>query len=223
MSFPYAEIEERLGYRFRDKELLKRAFTHASYAKENNERLEYLGDSVLQMVVTEWQYGSDERAEGKLSAARQRLVCEASLESAVDALGIFPYMLVRGSAQNVSRKTRSDLFEAVSGAIYLDGGYSAARKFILQRGNFASYEERKNYKGDLQEFLQKRGEQPPTYTSQKEGSDHSPVFHCEVSALGERARGSGKSKHEAESVAAARLLWELEGGSKDQGKESKRV
>ncbi len=215
MSFPYAEIEEKLGYRFRDKELLKQAFTHASFAKENNERLEYLGDSVLQLVVTEWQYGSDERSEGKLSAARQRLVCEDSLESAVDALGIFPYLLVRGSAQNVSRKTRSDLFEAVSAAIYLDGGYAAAKKFILVHGNFDSYKEQRNYKGELQEFLQARGAQPPVYVSRKEGRDHAPLFYCKARALGEEAEGSGKSKHAAESVAAARLLWELKEGGKD--------
>lgn len=215
MSFPYDEIEEKIGYVFRDRTLLKQAFTHISYGKfyhvPDNERLEYLGDSVLQMVVTEWQYEKDKRAEGKLSAARQRLVCKLALESAVDGLGIYPYILRFGRQQNLGDKSKSSLFEAVCAAIYLDGGYLAAKRFVLEHGNISFKEEEQNYKGALQEFLQGRGEVPPTYTSKKEGLDHAPVFYCTVKAMGETAMAQGKTIKEAESLAAFRLLWELEG------------
>ncbi len=214
MSFPYAEIEERIGYVFRDRELLKQAFTHASYGKfyhvPDNERLEYLGDAVLEMVVTEWQYEKDGRAEGKLSAARQRLVCKLALESAVDGLGVYEYLLRFGKQQNLGDKSKSNLFEALAAAIYLDGGYLAAKKFILTHGNVGFKEEEQNYKGALQEFLQGRGEPPPKYTSTKEGPDHLPVFYCTAEAMGESATAQGKSIKEAEALSAFRLLWELE-------------
>ncbi len=214
MSFPYGEIEEKIGYTFRDRELLKQAFIHVSYGKfykvPDNERLEYLGDAVLQMVVTEWQYDNDKRGEGKLSAARQRLVCKLALESAVDGLEIYPYLLRFGRQQNLGDKSKSNLFEAVCAAIYLDGGYLAAKRFIMRHGNIGFKEEDQNYKGALQEFLQGRGEKPPVYTSQKEGPDHLPVFYCTAEAMGENATAQGKSIKEAEALAAFRLLWELE-------------
>ncbi len=214
MSFPYAEIEDKIGYAFRDRALLKQAFTHASYGKfhrvPDNERLEYLGDAVLEMVVTEWQYENDSRAEGKLSAARQRLVCKLALESAVDGLGIYEYLLRVGRQQNLGDKSKSNLFEAVAAAIYLDGGYLAAKRFILEHGNVGFQEEDQNYKGALQEFLQGRGEPPPAYVSRKQGPDHLPVFYCTVTAMGESATAQGKSIKEAEALSAFRLLWELE-------------
>ncbi len=213
MSFPYSEVEEKLGYTFQDKGLLKQAFTHSTYANlrggEDNERLEYLGDSVLQLVVTEWQYARDRRSEGKLSDERQKLVCRAALDTAVDGLGIYSYLLLSGGEQNVGDKTKSNLFEAVVAAIYLDGGYAAAKRFILDHGNIQSVKERQNYKGILQEFLQARGEQPPVYASEKEGKDHAPLFRCTASAMGATAEGSGRNMKEAESLAASRLLWEL--------------
>lgn len=214
MSFPYDEIEEKIGYTFRDRTLLKQAFTHASYGKfykvPDNERMEYLGDAVLEMVVTEWQYEKDNRSEGKLSAARQRLVCRLALDTAVDGLGIYPYLLRFGRQQNLGDKSKSSLFEAVVAAIYLDGGYLAAKKFILKHGNIGFKEEDQNYKGALQEFLQAKGEPPPSYTSKKEGPDHLPVFYCTAEAMGENATAQGKNIKEAESLAAFRLLWELE-------------
>ncbi len=213
MSFPYAEIEKKLGYVFRDRGLLKQAFTHSTYGNlhhlPDNERMEYLGDAVLELVVTDWQYQKDNRAEGKLSAERQNYVCRAALETAVDGLGIYEYLLVEGRAQNIGDKTKSNLFEAVAAAIYLDGGFLAAKKFILRHGNISLREEKANYKGDLQEFLQARGEKPPVYECKKEGQDHAPQFYCVVKAMGERAEGVGKNRKEAEMLAASRLLWEL--------------
>ncbi len=213
MSFPFAEVEERLGYTFRDKGLLKQAFTHSTYGNlhkiPDNERLEYLGDSVLQLVVTEWQYEKDKRPEGKMSEARQHFVCREALDTAVDGLDIFEYLLKVGGRQNVGDKTKSNLFEAVVAAIYLDGGYFAAKKFVRAHGNLANYGDTHNHKGALQEYLQARGENPPAYRSRKEGPDHAPIFRCKVEAMGEFAEGEGKNMKEAETVAASRLLWEL--------------
>ncbi len=213
MSFPFAEIEEKLGYTFRDRELLRQAFTHSTYGNlygvPDNERMEYLGDAVLELVVTEWQYEKDKRAEGKLSEARQHLVCKEALDSAVDGLGIYGYLLRRGRQQNLGDKTKSNLFEAVTAAIYLDGGFFAAKKFVLAHGNITMHGETQNYKGALQEFLQARGEPVPTYTSTRQGPDHAPVFRTRVEAMGEYAEGEGKNNREAETVAASRLLWEL--------------
>ncbi len=214
MSFPYGEIENKIGYVFEDKRLLKQAFTHSTYAhqkgEESNERMEYLGDAVLQLVVTEWQYERDARAEGRLSSSRQRYVCKEALDTAVDGLDIYGYLLVFGGERNLGDKTKSNLFEAVTAAIYLDGGYVAAKAFILTHGNIQAEKDGRNYKGELQEFLQARGETPPTYSSTKQGPDHAPLIECTVRAMGESAFAQGKNKKEAESLAASRLLWELQ-------------
>lgn len=227
MEFPYAEIEKKLGYVFRDKALLKQAFTHSTYANahggKDNERMEYLGDSVLQLVVTEWQYEKDNRTEGKLSDARQELVCREALDSAVDGLGVYDYLLSVGTKQNLGEKTKSNLFEAVTAAVYLDGGYEAAKTFIYAHGNLTLHgEHSQNYKGALQEFLQGRGEQPPRYELKKTGKDHAPMFECTAFALGEQAEGQGKNKREAESVAASRLLWELKQKYGEKGSPQKK-
>lgn len=213
-GFPYSDVEKKIGYTFKDKTLLKEAFTHSTYAHahggKDNERMEYLGDAVLQLVVTEWQYARDTQAsEGVLTRERQKLVCQSALDSAVDALDVRKYLLVSGSKANIGQKTTSSLFETIVGAIYLDGGYAKAQKFILAHGNLNLKKELDNPKGALQEFLQGMGENPPKYRVEKTGKDNAPIFHCTVSALGAEAKGEGRSKKEAEQTAAARLLWEL--------------
>ena len=217
MAFPVEQIEKKLGYTFRNKNLLKTAFTHVSYAnrygERSNERLEYLGDSVLQLVITEWQFREEPNAsEGKLSSKRQNLVCKNALDSAVDGLGVWEHLLAVGTEYNVKGKAKSSLFEAIVAAIYLDGGYKAAKKFILEHGNVHYNVQEGNPKGELKEFLEKRGLEEPRYEVEKTGKDNAPHFHCTVSAMGESAKGEGRTKKEAESTAAARLLWELRGG-----------
>ena len=212
--FPYAEIEKKIGYVFKDKELLKEAFTHSSYSNryggKSNERLEYFGDAVLQFVVTEWQFLKDSNAtEGKLTGKRQKLVCKDALDTAVDGLGIWEYLLSSGTEYNIKGKAKSSLFEAVVAAIYLDGGYQSAKKFILKHGNIDFDAQVGNPKGDLKEYLEKRGQPNATYRVEKTGRDNAPIFHCIAYALGENAKGEGKTKKEAEATAAARLLWEL--------------
>lgn len=212
--FPYSQVEKKIGYVFKDKALLKEAFTHSSYANRyggrDNERLEYFGDAVLQFVVTEWQFLKDSQAtEGKLTGKRQKIVCKDALDTAVDGLGIWQHLLSDGTEYNVKGKAKSSLFEAVVAAIYLDGGYKAARKFILEHGNINFDVQVGNPKGDLKEYLEKRGEENARYEVEKTGKDNAPLFHCTAYALGENAKGDGKTKKEAESTAAARLLFEL--------------
>lgn len=217
MDFPVQQIEAKIGYVFKDKRLLTEAFTHSSYAnvygEKSNERLEYLGDAVLQLIVTDWQYTLLSTAsEGVMTKERQRLVCKNALESAVDALGIEGYLRVYGKRDNIGEKTTSSLFESVVGAIYLDGGYESAKEFVLKRGNLSIGKRDENHKGALQEFLQGIGEPPPVYKTVKTGPDHAPTFRAEAFAMGEVAKGEGKTKKEAESVSAQRLLWELSKG-----------
>ena len=211
MNFPFAEIENKIGYTFRDKALLKEAFTHSTYANafgcKDNERMEYLGDAVLQLVVTEWQYQHDQKAdEGTMTRGRQKLVCEDALLDAVQDLGLEKYLLVSGSRANVGKKTVSSLFETVIAAIYLDGGYASAKKFVFKFGLDHMQPQGQNAKGALQEYLQDRGKTPPTYTTEKTGKDNAPTFRANVSALGKSATGEGKSKKQAEQAAAAALL-----------------
>lgn len=214
MNFPYAEIEQKIGYTFRDKALLKEAFTHSTYANayggRSNERMEYLGDSVLQLVVTDWQYRSDDKAsEGELTKERQLLVCEDALDKAVRTLELGKYLLLSGGKANVGKKTVSSLFESVTAAIYLDGGYTAAKEFIYRHAILRSVDAEENPKGALQEYLQSMGEQPPTYTFEKEGKDNAPIFRVKATALNRTAEGEGGSKKQAEAKAAAALLRAL--------------
>ena len=214
MKFPFTEIENKIGYVFREKALLQEAFTHSTYAHahggKDNERMEYLGDAVLQLVVTDWQYRRDERAEeGRLTFERQKYVCEDALDKAVRDLGLQKYLLIEGGRSNVGKKTVSSLFETVIAAIYLDGGYAPAREFILAHGNLETQEKSVNYKGVLQEFLQGNGERPPVYETEKSGKDNAPIFFAKASAKGMFANGEGSSKKEAEQQAAKLLLETL--------------
>ncbi|MBE5739813.1 MAG: ribonuclease III [Clostridiales bacterium] len=224
--FPYALIEEKIGYSFRNKDLLIEAFTHSTYANafgcKDNERMEYLGDAVLQMVVTEWQYTRDKRAdEGDLTKERQKLVCEDALYQAVLSLNVKKYLRIAGSKANVGKKTISSLFETMVAAIYLDGGYENAKSFILRFGIHEILGGGKNSKGALQEFLQKRGEDMPVYQTEKFGKDNEPLFRASVSALGETAHGEGKSKRLAEQEAADKLLDRLQNDEKKAKKPRK--
>ncbi|MBQ8428275.1 MAG: ribonuclease III, partial [Clostridia bacterium] len=156
MSKEVSLLEKTIGYTFKDKTLLQTALTHSTYAHvhgvEDNERLEYLGDSVLQFIVTEKQYFSEKRKEGELTQLRQSEVCEAALLKAVEDMRLGDWLRYEGKEQNVGKKTMSSLYESVLAAVYLDGGYDAAKAFVDRHPLFGKSE---NYKGELQEFLQK--------------------------------------------------------------------
>lgn len=215
-----AAAERAIGYTFTDKSLLQEAFTHSTYAHlhggKDNERLEYLGDAVLQFLVTEWQYKTfPTAAEGTLTAERQKLVCADALDSAVKTLGLQRFLQVEGGKSNVGKKTTSSIFEAVLAAIYLDGGMAAAKSFV-SRHILSAMPPSQNPKGDLQEWLQARGEEMPKYTSEKFGKDNAPVFRCTARAMGKTGFGEGKNKKQAEQAAAQTLLAALQQNHKQE-------
>lgn len=217
-NFPIAEAEKKIGYKFKNKQLLVQAFTHCTYANKfgggDNERLEFLGDSVLQLIVTEELYARKGKlSEGEMTALRQQYVSGAALQTAVENSGAEKLLLYFGKAENIGNKAVQSLFESVLAAIYLDGdgtagdGYENARTFVknrLFRG------EKENYKGDLQEYLQGRGAPLPVYeTLSKTGADNAPVYSVRVSAEALSAQAKGASIKKAEEQAAKLLLAAL--------------
>ena len=213
-----AEIEKIIGYTFADKALLSACFTHASYANvyktESNERLEFLGDAVLGFLVAKALYASEGESEGRMTERRQKLVSEAPLKECIVHAGLDRFLLFSGSAPNA--KAISSLFEAIVAGIYLDGGMEEAEKVVrrflapllLKEG------ESRNFKGELQEFLQARGQEKTVYTVVKtEGAPHAPLFTVCAEGAGRAAFGKGHSKAEAEKAAARALLFQLQNPS----------
>ena len=219
-EFPIAEAERRVGYTFKDKELLLTAFTHKSYTGKtgaDNDRMEFLGDAVLELAVTENLYhGKIALEAGDMTKKRQKFVSREPLERAADKLKITEYLMYTGNPRdNAGRKAVSSLVESVIAAIYLDGdgangdGYKNAKKFIDENVEFS---ENANAKGDLQEYLQERALPLPEYRVVSEkGKDNDKTYVCEAAAAGKTARGAGRKKKEAEAVAAESLLKILQG------------
>jgi ribonuclease-3 len=232
-----SELQNRLGYTFRDESRLRLALTHPSVAHESgvvtasgdeaqrrpahNQRLEFLGDAVLQLVLTRELYekfpASD---EGPLTKARAKLVNRRTLAEHARALGLGAYLILsRGEEIHGGRERPSalaDTFEALLGAIFLDGGFDMAREFILREfgaafGKLSVLPIIENPKGELQELLQSRSPEAPEYhVVSTTGPDHDRVFECVVHHSGlELARGRGKSKKAAESEAALAALKKL--------------
>ncbi len=217
-------FESNLGYVFKNKSLLSLALTHTSYANEakhaksNNERLEFLGDSVLSIIVSKYLFSNfSSMPEGQLSKTRAALVCEKSLSGFAREIGVGKHLLLgRGEDQNGGRNRDSilaDAFEAIIAAMYIDGGIEPAEKFVL---SFISKQmEQKNiskafidYKTELQEIIQQNKEEKVCYVLVDEsGPDHDKSFTVEVhlnsNVIG---KGQGKSKKIAEQMAAKEAL-----------------
>ena len=222
-----ADFQSRLGYSFRDEALLRLALTHPSVAHESgvavahNQRLEFLGDAVLQLVLTQQLYEKfPDSDEGPLTKARAKLVNRRTLAEHARSLGLGAHLIVsRGEETSGGRdrtSTLADAFEALLGAIFLDGGFAAAREFILREfgaafGKLDTLPVIENPKGELQELLQARSPEAPEYhVASATGPDHDRIFECTVHHGGvELARGSGKSKKAAESDAALAALKKL--------------
>jgi ribonuclease-3 len=221
----FSKFEEVIGYTFKDKDMLKQAFTHSSYAHENkmdslsnNERLEFLGDAVLELVISDKLFRIfTDLPEGELTKFRAALVCEGSLAKEAFKIDLGDHLFM-GKGEEISggrnrESTLSDTFEAVIGAIFLDGGLKAAKEFILKMfeeeiergyGRFPGGD----YKTALQEEIQKVDKDGVGYEIVSEiGPAHDKTFIAKaVASDKEIGRGSGKSKKEAEQCAAYNAL-----------------
>ena len=214
MPDAWAEAERRLGYTFADRRLLETCFTHASYASEHgcasNERLEFLGDAVLDVRVADELYAAGGASEGEMTARRIRYVAAQPLAEAVRRAGLDAFLLHVGAP---GEKAVSSLFEALTAGIYLDGGLDAARAFVRAKLLVAADSE-PNYKGDLQEWLQARGLPTAAYeTLSREGATHAPLFTVRAAGGGESAVGRGGSLRAAQKDAAKKLLDRLRAGA----------
>jgi len=221
-------IEEQIGYQFKDPALLVLAFVHRSFTNENrevvsghNERLEFLGDAVLGLFVSQFLYIEyPALPEGNLSYLRSRLVEAEACAHYIDRLKLGTYLLLgRGESMNEGKGRSTilaDLFEALLGALYLDGGMEVAHSFFF--GHFKDdilatiKSPARNWKAELQDYCQKKYHKPPVYEVQnEEGPDHDKVFHIVVKlddqVLG---KGSGSSKKEAEQNSAQEAIETLE-------------
>lgn len=216
-------LEEKLGYKFNNIKLLQNALNHSSYANEvrngvtSNERLEFLGDSVLSVIVSDYIYKNYRSwPEGELTKLRASLVCEKSLCGFSRELELGKYlMLGRGEDKGGGRERDSilaDAFEAVLAAIYLDGGMECARRhvmrFVLPELKHTDDEVFKDYKTALQEIIQRNPEETVAYfLTGESGPDHNKIFEVEVrlnsNVIG---KGKGKSKKQAEQMAAKKAL-----------------
>ncbi len=218
------DLQKKIGYRFKNKNLLTEALTHSSYANEHkakhikyNERLEFLGDAVLSIVVSDYIFKNcPELPEGELTKLRASLVCEKSLFEFAKKINLGQYLILSKGEKNNGGANRpsivSDAFEALIAAIYIDGGIEPASKHIL---NFvipaiknATNKKIRDYKTTLQEIIQKNpGEQLEYVLVKESGPDHNKHFVVEVhlnsNVIG---KGGGKSKKEAEQQAAREAL-----------------
>ena len=218
------ELERKIGYQFKNKALMREAITHSSYAKERksqhikyNERLEFLGDAVLSIVVSDYIFKHcPELPEGELTKLRASLVCEKSLFEFAKIIDLGKYLILSKGERNNGGAERpsilSDAFEALIAAIYIDGGYEPASKHIL---NFvipaiknSKTKKNKDYKTTLQEIVQKNpGEKLEYVLVAESGPDHNKHFVVEVhlnsNVIG---KGGGRSKKEAEQQAAREAL-----------------
>lgn len=223
----FAALEEKIGHSFSNQTLLLTAFTHCSYLNENrdqlsehNERLEFLGDSILNFFISEWLYLQfPHLPEGVLSQKRAFLVDRTACSAYTDALEIAPYLLLgKGELESGGRERESlkaNLFEALLAALFLDGGVEVAKKFLLSRSLPALkkrlLQPRKNWKADLQEWTQRHYQSQPEYILTGDwGPEHGKQFSVGVWMEGKLiGRGEGKTKKEAEQEAARQSLGEL--------------
>ena len=219
------KLQEKIKYKFKDLDILTQAFTHRSYLNENkswklphNERLEFLGDAVLELVVTEFLYVKyPEKTEGELTSVRAALVNTVSLSGVAKSLEIDGYLLMsKGEAKDRGRARGvilANAFEALVGALYLDGGYEVAQEFLNQvlLGKAEEIVDKSLWqdpKSILQEKAQELKGHTPVYKTLKEvGPDHAKTFTVGVYIGTDLAgRGEGMSKQEAETEAARNTL-----------------
>ncbi len=225
MKYTLEDFQNQIGIEFKNKELIRLALTHTSHANDNkagllqnNERLEFLGDAVLELVSSELLYLKfTDKNEGELSKLRAGLVCEKALAEAARKIALSDYVFLgRGEEKNGGRSRASiisDCLEAVIGAIYLDSGLEKAREFI-EKYILENIEENQVYKDSktaLQEILQARGKAPVYNVIGEEGPDHKKIFNVAVNdGISILGYGIGYNKKSAEQMAAKNAIEALQ-------------
>ena len=198
-----------LGYEFKDSSLLNRALTHSSLSEENYERLEFLGDSILDFLVGEYFYKKCADGEGKLTVLRSQYVSENNLVKIFDNLKLNKHVRLGKSYQGeISKAIKGDVVEALLGAIYLDGGLDEARAFINRYFDLDNYQNMidENYKSKLQELVQGNFKCKMAYHTQAVADGFKSTFYMDEDAI---ASGEGKSKLDAEQQAAKKAIKKL--------------
>lgn len=192
-------VEKACGYTFKDKELLKKALTLSSYDNDNNnESLECLGDALLTFIVAE-KYYAENFDEGDITEKKQELISDEALRPVSEKLGL-DRALLRDKGDTCNKKAVPSAYEAVTAAIYLDGGLDAARKFALS--TLTPLPDAVNYIARLQELLQAKGETPPEYVKKSVGTPQRPFHIAEITVHGKVFKGEGISFPEAKKQAA---------------------
>lgn len=213
------ELEHRISYHFKDQRLLDRACTHASAQQTfSNERLEFLGDRVLGLVIAEFLHNLPQHhTEGNMATRLNHVVRGEVCASIAARLGVGKYLIGRALDQDghIAKSILADAMEAIIAAVYLDGGIKEAREFIMKHWSDILSENQDDFrdpKSRLQEHSQAHGLGLPVYqVIHTTGPDHAPIFTVEVSLMGNQtAVAEGGSKREAERLAASRLLEKLE-------------
>ena len=218
-------MEKIVGHEFASKEILEQALVHSSYINENkmdsranNERLEFLGDAVLELITSEYIYKSfPEMSEGEMTKLRASVVCEATLSQRARELGLGNFLKMgKGEIAGGGRERDSilcDIFEAIIGAMYMDGGMAPAQSFVLGQLEADIHSMRgltwiSDCKTHLQEQLQKNSQEPiEYYVIKEEGPDHNKTFTVELAHGGKiLAQGRGRNKKEAEQDAARHAI-----------------
>ncbi len=215
----FTEVEKIIGYEFKNKKLLLQALTHSSFSNENkvssNERLEFLGDAVVEFLITEMLYKEFSGGEGELSKIRALVVSERPLSEAIDNLGLSKYLLKgKGESKNTteSKAIKCDMFEAIVGAIFLDGGIKNAQKFFLMaQGGVIENIKINGFNEDPKSKLQESLKQAKiVYQTHKTGADHMPIYKTAVFVNDKKVgTGEGSNKKTAEENAASMALNNL--------------
>ncbi len=208
-----------LGYKFQDLALLRTALTHKSFSSENNERLEFLGDALLNLYVTEYLYNRfDSLDEGKLTQFKATIVSRENLNKIAQSIGLSNFIRIGKGEGLEGNSIAGNAVEALIGAVFLDSNYSKTNGFLnkLLKENLLTLEESvdlKDPKSKLQEYLQKRNLQLPLYSLKQKGSKEKKIefkVFCEVKDLNISATGNGQSRKKAELNAAQKLLNKVE-------------
>lgn len=214
-----SEVEKIIGYTFKSKKLLQRALTHSSYSNEHkvesNERLEFLGDAVIELIITEILYFDFKGKEGDLSKIRALIVSEKPLADVVDRLGLEKYLIKGvGESKNTTKSNaiKCDMFEAIAGAIFVDGGLEETKKFFaLALGDRIESIKINGYVDDPKTKLQELLKQAKiVYSTTKTGADHMPVYKTTVFVNDVKmGTGKGTNKRTAEEHAASEAINNL--------------